>query len=250
MTRIALIDQDAPSRRALRQLLASCCPTVQICGEAPGVGSGFLLIRQTQPDGIFLDTSLSDGTAFDLLDRFPQPAFRVVFTATQESSALRAFRYHALDYLLKPIDPVHLCSAMDRLSPPDQRSSPRADGAARQPDRPGDKITLHSQEGMIFLPIREIIRLESDGSYTTIFLVSGECQVVSRPIRYFEDLLPQDAFFRLHQSHLIHLRFVQGILWAEGGYAVMEDGSRVPIARRRKHDFLSRVRHWISGKEE
>ncbi|MCB0707063.1 MAG: response regulator transcription factor [Saprospiraceae bacterium] len=245
MKRIAIIDDESDARQALRTLLSSLCPDVEICGEAESVESGYVLIRQSQPHAILLDISLDDGTGFDLLDKFPRPNFQVIFITAHDEFALKAFRYHALDYLLKPINPVELAQTIDRvkLVMPDDFSSRIRDLLESNRNKHVGKITLSSQEGMIFLRLDQIMRLESDGNYTTFYLKNKESHLVTRPMRDFEELLVEDGFFRLHQSHIINLFYVKKILREDGGYAQMEDDFKIPIARRRKEEFLQLIKN-------
>ncbi len=244
MKRIALVDDEADARQLLRSMISSLCPDVEVCGEAGSVESAYVLIRQTQPHVVLLDISLEDENGFDLLDKFPHPTFQVIFTTAHDEFALKAFRYHALDYLLKPINPVELAQAIDRVKqeviPNFQAKISNLLESTR--NKQLNKITLNSQEGMVFLRLDQIIRIESEGSYSTFYLLNQERHVVSRPMREFEELLPKDLFFKLHQSHLINLAFVKKILREEGGYALMEEGCKVPIARRRKDEFLEAMR--------
>jgi two-component system, LytTR family, response regulator len=244
MKRIAIVDDEADARQLLRSMLTSLCPDVEICGEADSVESAFVLIRQTQPHAVLLDISLEEENSFDLLDKFKQPAFQVIFTTAHDEFALKAFRYHALDYLLKPINPVELAQTIDRVQEEVSSNYSNRVKNLLESTRSGqlNKITLNSQEGMVFLRLDQIIRIESEGSYSTFYLLNQERHVVSRPMREFEDLLPKDLFFKLHQSHLINLAFVKKILREEGGYALMEEGCKVPIARRRKDEFLEAMR--------
>ncbi len=244
MKRIAIIDDEYDARESLRMLITSLCPDVEICGEADSVAEGYAMIRQTNPEGVLLDISLEDGTGFDLLDKFPQTTFQVIFTTAHDEFALKAFRYHALDYLLKPINPVDLAQSIDRV-----KNKPPEDFSTRisnllESTRTGElrKLTLTSQEGMIFLRLDQIAHLESEGSYTTFYLLNQERHVVSRPLKEFEDILPTNEFFKLHQSHLVNLSLVKKVLREEGGYALMENGCKVPIARRRKEEFLEVMR--------
>ncbi|RMH20787.1 MAG: response regulator, partial [Gammaproteobacteria bacterium] len=117
MKRIVIIDDEPDARQALKTLIDRLCPEAEVIGEADGVQSGFVLIRQCKPQAVLLDISMEDGSGFDLLDKFPKPDFQVIFTTAHDDFALRAFRYHALDYLLKPINPTELAQAIDRLEP-------------------------------------------------------------------------------------------------------------------------------------
>lgn len=244
MKRIAIIDDESDARISLRIMLNSLCPDVEICGEADSVASAFLLIRQTQPHGILLDISMEDGTGFDLLDKFPRPDFQVIFTTAHDEFALRAFRYHALDYLLKPINPVELAETIDRvkLTQPEDYSTKINNLLESTRTQQLDRITLTSLEGLIFLRLSQIVHLESDGSYTTFHLLNQERHLIARPMKDFEELLPEEEFFKLHQSHIVNLSFVKKILREDGGYALMEAGKKIPIARRRKDAFLEVMR--------
>ncbi|MCF8247777.1 MAG: LytTR family DNA-binding domain-containing protein [Saprospiraceae bacterium] len=249
MKRIAIVDDEAHARQFLKTMLAKFCPEVEIVGEADGVGTALQLIRQTRPDAVLLDISMEDGSGFDLLDFFPQLDFKVVFTTAHDEFALRAFHYAALDYLLKPIQPKDLIRALERV-----RETPILDYTekikvllenARQ-HRPLT-ITLHTQEGLTLLKLEQIVYLSSDNAYTTFHLMQGEQLVVSRPIGDFEVLLPSDSFFRIHQSYLVNLTHVRKILKDEGGVVAMSNGSQLPLARRRKDEFIESVKRFTEN---
>lgn len=248
MKRVAIVDDEADARQLLRNMISTLCPDVEICGEADSVDSAYVLIRQTRPHAVLLDISLEEENSFDLLDKFQQPEFQIIFTTAHDEFALKAFRYHALDYLLKPINPVELAQTIDRIIPETSNNYTLRVKNLLESRRSGqlNKITLNSQEGLIFLRLDQIIRIESEGSYSTFHLLNQERHVVSRPMREFEELLPKDLFFKLHQSHLINLSFVKKILREDGGYALMEEGYKIPIARRRKDEFLEAMRQ-ITG---
>jgi two-component system LytT family response regulator len=244
MKRIAIVDDEADARQMLRSMITTLCPDVEICGEADSVESAYVLIRQTQPHVVLLDISMEEGNGFDLLDKFKLPDFQIIFTTAHDEFALKAFRYHALDYLLKPINPAELAQTIDRVKGESSMNYPNRIRNLLENSRSGqlNKIALSSQEGMVFLRLDQLIRIESEGSYSTFYLLNQERHVVSRPMKEFEELLPKDLFFKLHQSHLINLAFVKKILREEGGYALMEEGGKVPIARRRKDEFLEAMR--------
>jgi two-component system, LytTR family, response regulator len=241
MKQIAIIDDEKDAREVLRTLL-EWCPGVEVVGEADGVASGYALLQQLRPTAVFLDISMNDGTGFDLLDKFPQPPCQIVFVTAHDAFALRAFRYHALDYLMKPIDPKELLRAVERIS-----AGHRMEDLARQlaallegmKTRKLEKVALHAQEGLIYLRTDQIVHLQSEGSYTTFYMLGQERHVASRSIKEFEDMLcGEEGFFRIHQSHIVNLSFVKRVLREDGGYAQMETGAKLPIARRRKEEFL------------
>jgi two-component system LytT family response regulator len=244
MKRIAIIDDEPDARQAMRTLLTMLCPEATICGEADSVATAFVLLRQTQPQAILLDISLGDGTGFDLLDKFPQLPFQVIFTTAHDDFALKAFRYHALDYLLKPINPVELAAAIDRIQEAPSPDYPLRINHLLESHRTQQlsKITLNTQQEMVFVNVDQIVHLESEGSYTTFHLLNKERHLISHPLKTFEEMLPVADFFKLHQSHLINLSHVKSVLREDGGYAFMENGYKIPIARRRKEEFLKVIK--------
>lgn len=249
MKRIAIIDDESNARQLLVSILKNYCPEVELVGEANSVASGIHLIRQTKPDAVLLDISMEDGTGFDLLDQFPNLDFKVIFTTAFDDFAIRAFRYNALDYLLKPIVPKELVPAIKRIENASSeiytQQIKNLLEDARQ--KKHSKIVLSSQEEFVFIQIDQIIHLHSEGNYTTFYLLNKEKVMVSRPIGEFEEILPENLFFRIHQSYLINITFVKKIMKEEGGGVVMEDDSQLPISRRRKSDFLDYARRYVNN---
>ena len=249
MKRIAIIDDESNARQLLVSILKNHCPEVELVGEANSVASGIHLIRQTKPDAVLLDISMGDGTCFDLLDQISNLDFKVIFTTAFDDFAIRAFRYNALDYLLKPLIPKDLVAAINRIENvsseiyTQQIKNLLED--ARQ--KKHSKIVLSSQEEFIFIQIDQIVHLHSEGNYTTFYLFNKKRIVVSRPIGEFEELLPENSFFRIHQSYIVNIAFVKKIMKEEGGGVVMEDDSQLPISRRRKSDFLDYARRYVEN---
>lgn len=235
-----IVDDEQDARAVLQSIAAAYCPEIEFVGEADSVQSGFLLIRQLQPEVVFLDIKMQDGTGFDLLDFFPQPTFQVVFTTAHDAFALRAFRYHAMDYLLKPLSPIEFIAAADRLKIGAIAAQAPLLGALKLSfqEKKLEKIAVSTSDGISYLQLEQILRLESDGNYTTFVMDSGEKVLVSRGLKDFEDLLPEMDFYRVHQSHLIQLRQVRKFLKEDGGYALMSNGDKIPVSRRKKDAFL------------
>lgn len=225
----------------MRIFLAKYCPGVSVVGEADGVASGVQQIKALEPQAILLDIGMKDGSGFDLLGFFPHPWFRVIFTTAYDEFALQAFKFNALDYLLKPVDPVELVTAIEKVEEGtmhdyrNRLSNMMANARSRQ----FDKIALHTQEGIIFIRLTEIVHIEADGNYTTFSLAGGERFVACRALKEFEEMLPKDTFFRTHQSHIVNIDFIRKFLKEEGGCALLENGTKVEISRRRKEDFLA-----------
>ena len=239
--RICLIDDEPPCRDALRIFLEMGCPEAVVVGEAGSLAEGKALVQQARPDVLLLDVDLGDGTGFDLLNHFPKPAFRVIFTTAHDEFALRAFRYSAVDYLLKPVDPEELVAAVRRVlipgdAPSQQRQLQQLSHHAST--RTFDRITLNTGSGLLFIRTAEIMRLEAQGNYSFVFLENGERHLAAQSLATFEEMLPAPPFFRAHQSHMVNTRFVRKLAKDEGDSLLMMDRSVIPLARRRKEAFM------------
>jgi two-component system LytT family response regulator len=209
--------------------------------EAGSVAEAKLLLAHFSPDALLLGVQLSDGTGFDLLDATRSLHSQIIFLAQDTDFACRAFQYNALDYLLKPLQDGELCRVLEKVrrNEPDHGISRQLHLLLRgaQP-RPLDKLVLHLAEGIHILPLNETIRLESDGCYTTFYTTHGERIVVTRSIGDYEHLTDNSHFFRVHQSHIVNLQFVRKVIREDGGFAVLDSGVKIPIARRRKEEFI------------
>lgn len=214
-------------------------PDVQVLGEANSVREGVALLQHAAPDVLFLDVQLRDGSGFDVLDQFPRAAFQVVFITAHDSFAVRAFRYYAANYLLKPVVASELVDAVAHI-----RASQYQNDTLLQMLKGSfniqklDKIVISTAEEVAVLRLSDIIRLEGEGNYTTFVMVDGEKVIASKGIKEFEDLLPLETFYRVHQSHLLQVRHVRKYLKEDGGYALMRNGDKIPVARRKKDGFL------------
>lgn len=239
--RVLLIDDEAPCRDALRAFLMAGCPEAEIIGEAASLKEALDLIPRLEPDIVLLDLALEDGTGFDLLDHFPKPNFRVIFTTGFDNFALRAFRYSAVDYLLKPVDPTELIEAVLRAAiPMDQALRHRQLNQLRQSTATQnfDRITLNTGDGLIFIRTAEITHLEANGNYSFVFLENNERHLAAQSLATFEEILPSPPFFRAHQSHIVNTAFVRKLTRDEGDNLMMLDKTLIPLARRRKDAFF------------
>lgn len=233
-----IIDDEPSARLTLRTFLNQYCPELAIAGEASSVESGKEKISTIQPDLIFLDIAMQDGTGFDLLRQVSHDAFQVVFTTAFDEYAIKAFEYNAIDYLLKPLHPNQLVrvvqKAKNKLN--QQGLVQRLSQLLQQINTPQAvrKIALATQEGSVVIALEEICHLQSDGSYTTVYYGNCEKVVVSKLIKDFERLLPQPPFFRTHQSHIVNIHCIRKILKEDGGMVLLKSGEKIPISRRKK----------------
>lgn len=235
MKRAIIIDDLENARISLRKDLEDYCPDVEIIGEADGVVSGARLIRAVQPDIVFLDIHMKDGNGFDLLEILGSTNFALIFTTSSDEHAIRAFRYSAVDYLLKPIDYEQLQDAVNRATRmPDTTLNLLRGNLSGQNCR----IALNSQEKVDVVDLDDIIRLESSGAYSVFHLRDGGQIIVTRTLKEYDELLSRDGFIRVHQSHLVNMKFIRSFVKTDGGYLKLTTGHDIPVSSRKKSDVM------------
>lgn len=232
-----IIDDEIKSRNTLNNFLVKYCPDIKVIGQADGVKTALEQINELKPELIFLDIEMGDGTGFDLLERLEDKSLKVIFVTAYNEYAIQAFRFSAVDYLLKPINPEELIAAVRKLHNETGEKEEQYHTLLSN-HKKIRKIALPTQEGIEFVSIEKIIRCEADNNYTRFHILGGKTMLVSKTLKEFQELLESQGFFRVHQSHLIHLNYVQKYMKGSGGVAVMEDGSHVDVARRKKEAFL------------
>ena len=247
MLRAIIVEDELHSREALKNLLTEYCPEVRVLAPAASVEEGVELVDSLQPDLLFLDIALNIGTGFDLLEQVQKRSFEVIFTTAYEHYALRAIKFSAIDYLLKPIDIEELMAAVKKVTEKQQARSYNRQidtllSNLQNQNQRRHTITLSTSEGMIFVPISEIARLEAMGSYTQFYLRDGKKVMVSKHLKEYEQLLEEADFCRVHQSHLVNLNEVAKYVKANGGSVVLKDQTQISISSRRKEHFLDRMR--------
>jgi two-component system LytT family response regulator len=238
-----LIDDDPNLRSGMRGLLSMVAPEVVIVAEAEDVASGVAAIEKWQPQVLFLDIQLNDGTGFDVLEHFTKNntvlRSQVVFITAHEQYAVKAFRLSALDYLLKPVDPDELKSVVEKLKKSQNESTGIShvelllENIKRQTNN-FKRIALTNSDGIHLFEIADIIRCESEDNYTTFYIRNNKPVLVSRTLKEFEELLRDHGFVRIHQSHLINLTFLKSYVKKNGGYVIMADQTHLPISQRNK----------------
>src|SRR5690554_370237 len=220
--------------------------TIQVTGAFQTVESGIQGIEDLKPDLVFLDIQIGGRTAFDLLDQFPEIRFEIIFTTAFDQYAIRAFKFSAVDYLLKPIDRDDLFSALDRV----REKVSQSDRAMRfdvlfdhyrKTNIHSHRIAISTIDGFYFIQTDEIIRFQADINYTHFFLMDKQKLTVAKPLKEFEELLVDYQFYRVHNSHLVNLAFVKKYIKGKGGYLVMSDNSEIEVSTRRKEGFLKRL---------
>jgi len=242
--KIILIDDEAPVRANMKALLAKYVPESEIIGEADGVQAGLALLEKEEPDILFLDVEMKDGTGFDLLSQHGTPAFHIIFATGFDQYAVKAFKYSAIDYLIKPIDPIELKAAVDRVANQPKALQPQqVDNLVQNNKRSSDdqKLILKDLENIYLVSLKEIIRCESENNYTLFWLEDGRKITITITLKEYERLLSDQGFFRSHQSHLINLQHFDRYDKKEGGTIYMKGGGSVPLSSRKKDQFLEKL---------
>lgn len=238
--RAIIIDDETRSRTNLKLLLSKYCPEIVVCGEGKDVISGLEVIKQQQPDVIFLDIEMPNHSGFKLIELLPKNKVpQIIFTTAYEQYAIRALRVAAVDYLLKPIDIYELQSAVKKLKRPRNFFHQRLEVLRSHLNAKAEKIVLPHKEGFVFLQLSEIICLEASRSYTFLHIKNKKKQLVAKPLKEFEDVLPNNIFFRAHRSYIINIQQVEEWIKKDGGHIVMSNNMHIPISKDRRDDFLT-----------
>jgi two-component system LytT family response regulator len=245
--RAIIVDDTEISRVTLRHDLQEYCPQVDVVGEADGVKSAIGLIASKKPEVVFLDIQMGDGTGFDLLTQLKEIDFQIIFTTALDTHGIKAIKFSALDYLLKPIDPDDLIKAVAKLEKTEKGTDVKDSinlllDNMRSNKAPGNKrIALHSLEKVHMISIDDIIRCESQGAYTIFYLKNKEQILASKNLKEFEEMLEGHSFVRVHHSHLINFAYLKEYIKKDGGYAVMIDKSEVPVSFRKRNTLLDLI---------
>jgi two-component system LytT family response regulator len=244
MIKAILIDDEENARITLGGLLDGFCPEVKVVAEAETVEKGIAAILEHEPDLVFLDIRLNPGSGFDVLDALDSIDFEVIFVTAYNEYAIRAIRFSALDYLQKPVDVDDLVAAVDRL-----KEKQKEDKTALQFEIFKDalnaqygRIVLPTLEGFVVVELKEIIRCEADRNYTHFFLHPNRKLTISRTLKVYDELLGENGFVRIHQSHLINLAQIREYKRRKkGGIIFLADGTELPVSESRKDELMRRL---------
>ncbi len=241
--KVLIIDDEEKSRLTLRNFIEKYEKGIEIAGEADGVVSGMKLIKTEKPEAVFLDVEMKDGTGFDLLELLNPVDFNVVFVTAFNHYAVKAFQYSAVDYLLKPLDPSRLKEAVKKLQENAAPNDHQQKVNTLLENRSSlEKLALPAIDGLIMIKVSDILRLESEVNYTRFFLNTGESYLSTKTLKEYDALLLGTNFYRIHKSHLINLDCVARYIKGEGGTIILEDGTELEVARRRKEGLLQALK--------
>lgn len=244
MYKAILIEDEHKLREALFLMLQMVAPEkVNVIAVAESVSTAVELIDELQPDLVFMDIQLKDGSGFDVLEQCVFKKFHIIFTTAYHNYAIRAFKCSAIDYLLKPVDPSELRAAIEKIGLLEQKFLSNIQLTALQNSlgkSSTGRISLATQEGLHLVSLNDIIYCQTSGSYTTFNLGDGRAIIVSKPLKNYEEQLTLPDFFRIHQSYLVNLSFVDTYL--KDGIVILKDKTELPVAQRKKDEFLRLIR--------
>jgi two-component system LytT family response regulator len=240
-----IVDDEPDAVDFISSIIRDYCPRLEIVGTASSAREGVKIILERKPELVFLDVEMPHGSGFDLLAKFPQKTFDVVFITAFNHYAIKAIKFSAVDYILKPINISEFIEAVDKVL------HKRLSGSSRNTNyfellenlksETPSKLAIPTSDGMEYLKTDDIIRIEADRSYSWFFLKDKRKILVSKNLNQYQELLSDQHFFRPHNSHLINLNHVKKYIRHEGGIIEMDDGSQVPISRTRRDLFLSQM---------
>lgn len=244
-----IIEDETNARKALENMLAFYCPYIEVAGYAVSVKEGVSLIDKAKPDLVLLDVHLEDGTGFDVLQKLKKTHFRIVFVTAHDQYALQAIKLSAIDYLLKPIKPEELRFAMSKVQKAleeEEQINLQVETIIENYSKPSrdKKIILNTNSEIFVVEIKHLVHCEANENYTTIYIEGKHNILISKTLKEFEEMLSPYGFFRIHQSHLINLQFVDSYVKRGGGKVHLKTEETLPVSLRKKESFLKALQSY------
>ncbi|HAD12208.1 MAG TPA: DNA-binding response regulator [Saprospirales bacterium] len=239
-----LIDDETDALEALHLLLMETCPEVVVAGKFTDPEKGLAAIQSVKPDLVFLDIEMPIMNGFQLLETLDTLDFALIFVTAYDQFAVKAFRYSAVDYLLKPVNPEDLRNAVDKAVDKHRLGRTQLELLKHhlnpQDARRFDRIALPSAQGYTFVELADVMYCESDSSYTKFFLENGDTYLISKTLGDVEEMLNGTDFFRIHKQYLVNMRHIRSYIRGDGGYVVMPNKVNIPVSRIKKEEFTER----------
>ena len=239
--KVIIIDDERRTRSMLNKMVSQTHFPLEVVDEADGVESGLLSIQKHEPDIVLLDIQMPDGSGFDLLDRLKSRKFEIIFITAHQEFAIRAIKFSALDYILKPVEIEELESALENAIDAIQTKSDlsvRYETLVNNLKHNNKRIVIRTKSSMYVFDIKDIIHCQSDRNYTYFYLSDGRKVFTSRTLKDYEDVLCLPDFIRCHRSHIININYLERYDRGDGGKIVMKDGTEIPLSRLSRERFL------------
>lgn len=242
--KLLVIDDEEQGRNSVKSVIEKYCPYIELLGFSNSKENAIRDILSLKPDVITLDIQLGDGTGFDVLKSLENPP-KTIFITAFDSFAVKAFKFNAIDYILKPFDQLELVEALSKstaLLENVNYNSPEKNFKDFDPEKP-TKLVVPTSHGFEIILLNEISHLTADNNYTTFHLINGARKVVSKTLKHYEDLLKDTGFFRCHQSHMIQINQIKSYNKGEGGIVYLQSGAQIDVSRRKKEELIQLVNH-------
>ena len=247
MAEAIIIDDEKKCISLLQKMLLNTFPEIEIVATATIPEDGIKLIRKHEPDLVFLDIEMPNKNGFSVIEATRDVPYKVIFTTAYQQYAIKAIRFSALDYLLKPIDKDDLSNAVLRFyslkknNHQDAQISMLFDNL-KNISQPFTRLSVATTDGVIFINISEILYCEASGGYTFFFMKNGDKVTASKTLKDYEDILPTNSFFRIHHSYLINLSEIKRYIKGDGGTAIMTNNVELPVSKRKKAEFVTQLK--------
>jgi two-component system, LytTR family, response regulator len=236
-----VVDDIFEARQLLINEIKNNHKELDIIGEASSVVEAAKFLKTNKPDILFLDIMLGDGTGFDILEIIPEIKSKIIFVTASEDFAIKAFKFSAIDYLLKPFSSKELFLAIEKAKSqiiPDKQQLDILTETIKHPTTKPTKLSLHTSDKILIVDIHNIVRCKSDNNYTTFYLKDKSKILVSKTLKYYSDILKEVGFLRVHQSHLINTNYIKEFIKSDGGYLLLNDNTTIPVSVRKKAEVL------------
>lgn len=248
MIKALIIDDEINGAESLQRLTELVTKDIEIVGLCNSGKAGIESIILLKPDLIFLDVDMPGMSGFEMLSKIENKNFEIIFTTAYDEYAIKAFKVNAVDYLLKPIDADDLINAIqkvkDRLNKKYESSVLKIEEllhSLKTEKTTPSRLSINTNDGIIFVPFDEIQYLIASSNYTDIFLVNGKRYTATKTLKDFEDNLPDTLFYRIHNAHIVNVKHIEKYVRGDGGYVVMKNGESIEVSRRKKQDLLDKL---------
>lgn len=240
-----LVDDEKSSLIIMQKLLEKHTPQVEIIATAQSVTEGIKVIEETKPELVFLDISMPDGDGFEVIEKVNFKDFQVIFSTAYDQYAIRAFEVAALHYILKPVKSEDLIESLERYEAMQNEDiTEKIQVLSNALKETPTRLILPTSNGMHVIQVENIVRCESSNNYTTFYFTDKKKIVVSKSIQIYEQLLESSNFCRIHNKHLVNLKFIKKYVKGRGGYVILEDDSHVDVSDGRKKNFLEKLSNY------
>lgn len=237
-----IIEDETASQQLLSAIVNDYCPNLHLVGVADNIDDALVSIAELKPELIFLDIHIGNHTGFDLLDKIDRKNFKIIITTAHDAYALKAFKYEAVDYILKPYSPKDVIKSVQRIVEKLEESKAflKLEKVIKEnfQTKESGKISIPTSEGLKVIKLDNITRIEGSGAYCRIFSLETKPLLISKSLKEVEGTLPSNQFFRVHDSHIINLQFVKEFKKEDGGLVILENDDQVHVSRRKKHELL------------